>query len=329
VRLRFVVPADVHTPTGGNVYDLAVVEAMRRDGDEVDVVRCEPWALAAVLARPWSGRTLVDGLLACTQPDAVAGGNASVLVHMPIALETGLSPDRARELDELEGRALNAASLVVATSDWTARHLARHHGVRNVSVAAPGVETAAASRGSDPPLLVHCAAILPHKDQLGVVAALSGLTGLRWQARLVGAADRDLAYAAAVRRAVADAGLGTRVEIPGVLTRDCAWAGADLALLPSRVESYGMVVTEALARGVPALVSEGGAVEALGVTEAGEVPGLVVPPGDPGALALALRRWLTDTGLRSRLRAAALSRRPSLHSWTTTADRIRAALARL
>ena len=72
---------------------------------------------------------------------------------------------------------------------------------------------------------------------------------LSWRARLVGPDDRDPAYAAAVRDAVRTAGLEDRVEIPGAMTREAAWAGADLALLPSRVETFGMVVTEALARG--------------------------------------------------------------------------------
>lgn len=333
VRVRLVVPDDVDEPTGGNVYDLALADALRRDGDEVEVVRCDPQHLDAVLRRPWSGPTLVDGLLACTHPQglpALRSAAAAVLVHMPLALQTGLPRDRAAQLDRLENQALRAASAVVTTSGWSARYLVDRHGLKEhtVTVAPPGVQPAEVVAGSDPPLLVHLAALLPHKDQLAVVAALTRLKDLPWRARLAGPLDRDPAYADAVREAVRSAGLGDRVEVPGVLPREAAWSGADLALLPSRVESFGMVVTEGLARGVPAVVSEGGAVEALGVTATGERPGVLVPPGDTDALAAALRRWLTDRAHRDALRTAALARRETLERWGTTGRRVREALTR-
>ena len=326
MRLRLVVPADVDTPTGGNHYDLALADALRRSGDEVEVVRCEPRALHTTLRRPWAGPTLVDGLLACPQPRALASAQVSVLVHLPLALEPSLSEDRAAALDRLERQALHAARVVVATSHWSADYLERHHLLTGVAVAPPGTEPSPIGVGSDPPLLVHVAALLPNKDQLGVVAALSGLMDLSWHARLVGPDDRDPAYADAVRDAVRTAGLEDRVEIPGAMTREAAWAGADLALLPSRVETFGMVVTEALARGVPAVVSEGGAEEALGFTSDGKRPGVVVTAGDPEALRLALRRWLTDSTHRGELRTSALTRRATLDGWETTAQRIRRAL---
>jgi glycosyltransferase involved in cell wall biosynthesis len=326
VRLRLVVPADVEAPTGGNTYDLALADALRRDGDEVEMALCEPSQLRAVLDQPWAGHTLVDGLLACHQPRAIASAKPGVLVHLPLALEAGLSPDRATELDRVERQALRAATLVVATSHWSADYLNRHHGLPEVAVAPPGTEPAPLSAGSDPPLLVQLAALLPNKDQLGVVAALNGLTDLSWRTRLAGPVDRDPAYADAVRVAVSAAGLTDRVEIPGAMARDAAWAGADLALLPSRVETFGMVVTEALARGIPAVVSAGGAAEALGVTAAGERPGVVVPAGDTDALTRVLRRWLTNEAQREVLRSRALARRATLEGWETTAARVRQAL---
>jgi len=328
VRLRLLVPPDEDAPTGGNIYDLAVADALRRIGDEVQVLRCAPSDLRGTLRQPWRGHTLVDGLLACPSPGEIQTARADVLVHMPLAMETGLAPDRAAELDRLERRALHAATVVIATSHWSARHLVEHHGLSDVAVAQPGVDPAPVSAGSDPPLLVHLAALLPHKDQLGVVAALARLKDLPWRARLAGSVDRDPDYAGAVRAAVRSAGLGERVEIPGVLARDIAWAGADLALLPSRTETFGMVVSEALARGIPALVSDGGAVEALGTTASGERPGLVIPAGDTDAFVRELRRWLTDAAFRKTLRMIALSRREGLEGWETTARQVRTALSR-
>jgi glycosyltransferase involved in cell wall biosynthesis len=326
VRLRLVVPRNVETPTGGNAYDLAVAEALRRAGDVVETVRCAPPDLRETLGQRWDGPTLVDGLLACLQPAVVRSAPVAVLVHMPLALETGLSPARAADLDRREGQALHAASRVIATSHWSAAYLARHHGLADVAAAPPGADPAPVSTGSDPPLLVHLAALLPHKDQLGVVSALSGLADLPWRARLAGSVERDPAYASAVASAVRSAGLQDRVEITGPMARDDAWAGADLALLPSLVETFGLVVTEALARGVPVLVSEGGPAEALGRTASGDRPGMVVPAGRPDALRRELRRWLTDEEHRRRLRATALARRDTLEGWDRTADRVRRAL---
>jgi glycosyltransferase involved in cell wall biosynthesis len=326
LRLRFVVPADVDAPTGGNVYDRAVADVLRRGGDTVDLVRCEPQALQSTLERPWTGLTLVDGLLASPQPEVVEGARAGVLVHMAMALQTGLEPERTAEIEQLERRALQAARPVIATSRWTARYLARQHGLRSVAVATPGVDPADVMPGSDPPLLVHLAALVPHKDQLGVVAALSEVRDLPWRARLAGPVDRDAAYTASVQAAVAAADLTRRIEIPGAMPRELAWSGADLALLPSIVEAYGMVVTEALARGIPAIVSAGGPAEALGFSADGERPGVVVQPGDTAGLTRQLRRWLTDEGHRLRLRSAAASRRPTLPRWDTTARLIRSAL---
>ena len=146
--------------------------------------------------------------------------------------------------------------------------------------------------------------------------ALATATDLSWRCACVGSLDRDPAFADGVRRATRNEGLGDRVRFPGPRTGpelDRAYAAADLLVLASHAETYGMVVTEALARGLPVLAAEvGGVTEALGHGEDGTRPGLLVPPGDPAALGAALRAWLGDAELRGRLRRAARERRASL-----------------
>jgi glycosyltransferase involved in cell wall biosynthesis len=326
MRVRLIVPASVDEPTGGNLYDLALARALRSACDTVQVRPCEAAALDAVLEERWTGATLVDGLLACPHPQSVARRDVGVLVHMSSALEGGLPARRRARLDQLERQALRQARVVIATSTWSAEYLARHHGVSTVAVARPGTEPAQLEPGSEPPLILHLAALLPHKDQLGVVSALSRLQHLPWRARLAGSLDRDAGYASAVADAVRRAGLLGRIDLPGTLDRQRAWRGVNLALLPSRVETFGMVVTEALARGIPAVVSEGGAAEALGTTLTGQRPGVVVPAADVGRLTAALLRWLTDRDHRDVLRAAALARRSALTGWDVTAQDVREAL---
>jgi glycosyltransferase involved in cell wall biosynthesis len=320
------VPSDVPEPTGGNVYDLSLAEAMRRDGDEVDVIACESGDLAALLRDPSPDHVLVDGLLACPHPGALGGSRPAILVHMPIAWRPGITADEAAELDLLEAEALAVSSMVIATSRWSAHYLAERHRVKGVAVVPPGVDPAEVVEGSDPPLIVHLAALSAHKNQLGLVRSLADLADLPWQARLAGSLDVDPAYVAEVRGAIDAAGLADRVSVPGVVARDEAWAGADLSVLPSHAEAYGMVVTESLARGIPAIVTDGGPAEALGVDHEGRRPGAVIPRDDPHALTAELRRWLTDAAHRSALRRRALARRDTLEGWDVAAARMREAL---
>ncbi|HET7474867.1 MAG TPA: glycosyltransferase family 4 protein [Dermatophilaceae bacterium] len=336
MRLRFVVP-DLARPTGGNRYDQALSQALLSAGVDVDLIPVEgrwpvgdPGARDRLAAALCAELVLVDGLLACGAPDAVrqataAGARVHVLVHLPLALESGLDARTAASRDALERQALAAATGTVATSRWCAEQVRSRHGRAAVAVAQPGADPAAVAAGSDPPKLLHLAALTPLKDQLSVVAGLRLLTDLRWTAELTGPRDVDPGYAEKVRAAAGE--LGTRVRLTGAKTGpelEAAFAGTDLLLLPSRAETWGLVVTEALARGIPALVSEGtGAVEALGLAPSGR-PGATVPSGDPPALAAAIARLLGPD--RDRARRAALERRSALRTWADTAQDVLAAV---
>lgn len=334
-----------HVPSGGNTYNRELVTALRAGGTTTAVVEVPgtwptPGAadaahVAHVLrAHPCS---LVDGIVAAGAPGAVAqavraGRRVVVLVHMAQADEVGRSPAGRAALERAEGEALRAASAVVSPSGTAAADLAVRHGLSGVHVARPGVAPAPVARGSGGAarVLLSLANLTPTKDQLTLVRALAALTDLSWEAHLVGSPEPDPGYAARVRQAVAAAGLAGRVRLPGALSGEPLqrrWDGADLLVLPSRTETFGLVVTEALARGIPAVV--GAAAEALGATGPASpsgLPGAVVPPGDPTALAATLRTWLTDRGVRAAWRDAALSRRRELPGWDATAAAVRAVL---
>jgi glycosyltransferase involved in cell wall biosynthesis len=193
-----------------------------------------------------------------------------------------------------------------------------------VSVAAPGVDPAPVAPGSAvtgrPPRLLCLGALTPTKGQDVLVAALARVADRRWTAVLAGPTGRDPGFVVRLRTTIARHGLAGRVEVPGALAGaalDAAWAATDLLVLPSRAETFGMVVTEALARGIPVVASHvGGVDEAVGARRGPfGGPGTWVPAENVGALAAVLQRWLADPTLRSGWRLSALGRRGTLRPW--------------
>ncbi|WP_213451776.1 glycosyltransferase family 4 protein [Rhizomonospora bruguierae] len=340
--VHFVLPAGVDdpgAPSGGNRYDRRLSDGLRAAGWAVrEIAAGGAWPVpdpadrdalrGSLAALPDGGLVLLDGLVSGGVPEVVAPEarrlRTVVLVHLPLADETGLAPGAAAALDARERATLRAAAAVVATSEGAARHLVGHHGLPpgRVHVAAPGVDPAPLAPGTDGASGLLCvAAVTPRKAQDVLVDALAKVPG-EWHCTLVGALDRAPGYADRIRRSVDAYGLDGRVRLVGPRTGadlDAAYAAADLFMLPSLTETYGMVVTEALARGVPVLGTDvNGVPEALGRAPGGDRPGLLVPPGDPAALAEALIRWLDEPAARERLRAAARARRAHLPGWAET-----------
>jgi glycosyltransferase involved in cell wall biosynthesis len=304
------------TIAGRDVHEIAVSGDWPEPGEDSRA------ALSRALGDiPDMSDVLIDGLVACGVPDVLAAHHGRlrmvVLVHLPLGDETGLSETDAARLRAKEREALHLADAVVATSAAAARRISEMHDLTGVAVAVPGVEPAAPATPSDGGGRLLCvAAVTPRKGQDLLVTALEGeLADLGWSCTFVGAVSRPVPYRSAnIRFTGAKAG----AEL------DAAYADADLFVLPSRAETYGMVVTEALARGLPVVATDvGGVAEALGLAPDGSRPGLLIPPDDPAALAAALRRWLTEPALRARLRASAMARRDNLPAWADTARHIR------
>ncbi|HET9777953.1 MAG TPA: glycosyltransferase family 4 protein [Propionibacteriaceae bacterium] len=340
---------DREDPSGGNVYNRALIAELRALDVNVGLQKLAgPWPdgdasthLALARALRSTPACLVDGIVACGSPDVVAaavesGHVVTIVVHLPLSDEFGIEPARRQRYALLEARAVQAASGVLCSSRWAAAEVSSRYGRDDVGIAVPGVTPAAASLGSQdpgPPHFLSLAALTPTKDQLTLVRALAQLADFSWTADLVGSDRVDPNYAAQVRTEIAAAGLAERIMVPGVLVGqalDQKWEVADLLVLTSRVETYGLVVTEALARGIPAIVSAGtGAVEALqeGAITA-ETAGMAVPAANPESLAAVLHSWLTEPMLRHSWRQAALARRDTLPGWQQTAEAVVAYLNR-
>ena len=232
-----------------------------------------------------------------------------------------------------EGAVLAAAAALVTTSAWSRRRLVELYRLPpgRIHVAAPGVDAAALAPGTGEGGALLCvAAVRFEKGHDVLLEALQTISDQLWQCVCVGSLDRDPTFVEGLHRRILDAGMDDRVSFPGPRTGsdlDRLYAAADLMVLASRAETYGMVVTEALARGLPVIAAEvGGLSEALGYGADGTRPGILVAPEDPAELGAALRTWLGDAELRERLRAAARERRGTLADWSTTTAALAAAL---
>lgn len=332
--VHVVVPAgidDPARPSGGNTYDRRLCLGLAALGWSVHKrpvpgswprpdAAARAWLARAIAAVPAGAVVVLDGLIASAAPEVLVPAAARlrlvVLVHLP------LGGDRERSV-------LSAAAAVVTTSEWTRHWLLDRHALRpcRVHVAEPGVDSAELAVGSaGGGELICVAAVIPGKGHDVLVEALAAISGSSWRCVCVGTLARDPGFVARLARQVRAGGIADRVVFAGPrtgLALETAYAAADALVLASRAETYAMVVTEALARGLPVVATDvGGLPQALGRGADGDRPGLLVPPEDPRALAGALQRWLDDAPLRERLRELARERRGALPGWPATALRV-------
>ena len=350
MRVHVVVPAgfdDPGQPTGGNIYDRRVCAGLAEAGWEVLVATVgAAWPVPdsgarAELARivsdiPDDEIALIDGLIA--SPTAAqllphAGRiRMTVLLHMPLATAVDTRPDASAQRSERV--VLRAATGVVVTSEWTRQQVLTRYEIPacRVHVARPGVDRVAAPARPVRGDLICVGSLGRHKGQDLLVEALAELGDLDWHCVLAGPLDRDPDFVDQLQARITRLGYGHRVRLTGVLTGAAlsqAYTTADLLVAPSRSETYGMAVAEALAHGLPVIAAAvGGLPEALGYSTDGTRPGQLIPAGDPAALAAAIADWLGDERHRHRLRAAARSRRSTLRGWEQTTQEIANALTR-
>ena len=296
--------ADPARPSGGNAYDRRICRGLAGIGWSVHeraVTASWQWpdpaaraALSGVVTGiPDDAVVLIDGLIASTAPEILVPAarrlRLVVLVHMPL----GAGPLNIRPLDSgslnsgslnsvptdagfadariQEHAALSAAVAVITTSSWTRSWLLDRYALDpdRVHVAEPGVDAADLAPGTEMGAELLCvAAVTPQKGYHVLLAALAAVADLPWHCRCVGSLHRDPSFVEQLGDQARMAGMTERVTFAGVQTGadlNSAYAAADVLVLASRAETYGMVVTEALARGLPVIATAvGGLPEALG-----------------------------------------------------------------
>jgi glycosyltransferase involved in cell wall biosynthesis len=337
-RAAFAIPGDIDLPTGGYTYDRRVLRLLARFG-----VAARHLPLPGGFPDPNAGDlaeterllrgiaeevVLIDGLAYGVMPARlIAGVRVPIiaLVHHPLCLEAGLSTRRQQLLRGRERAALARARHVVVTSEPTACTLGRQFAVprAKITVAEPGTDRAPRARGSagDDVQLLSVGAIVPRKDYATLVRALAPLKRHRWQLTIAGPTDRSTQAVRAVRTAIDEAGLADRIMLVGPVSQSRLadfYATADVFVLPSLYEGYGMALGEAMARGLAIVCTTGGAA-AQTVPDAAAIK---VTPGDAAGLTEALGRLLVDAALRRRLADASWAAGRRLPSWHAAAERI-------
>ncbi|WP_449255951.1 glycosyltransferase family 4 protein [Bosea sp. (in: a-proteobacteria)] len=339
----FAIPGDLGAPTGGYGYDRRLLREWREAGIPARHLalpggfpfpaQAELEATEALLAQAAPEEVLlVDGLAGGAFPEALAArfsGRFVALVHHPLARETGLPAAAAETLHRSERLALGHARAVVVTGPATRDALICDYGVspERIAVAVPGTDPAPrAASGPDGAALrlLAVGSLIPRKGYDLLVEALAALAGRSWTLTIAGSPEHAPATAAALRVRIARAGLEDRIRLAGAVSAErlaALYAGADLFVMPSLYEGYGMALTEALAHGLPIVCTRSGA----GADALPDAAALKVPPGDAAALAKALASLIDAPAERRRRADAAWSAAAMLPRWRDTARIVAAA----
>lgn len=348
-RAAFAVPGSLDTPTGGYAYDKRIIEELRALGWRIDVVdlgngfphpdvAARQTALERLLALPDGLPIVIDGLAFGAMTDEARSLRDRhplvALVHHPLALETGIDATTAEELRASERTALGCARVVIVTSEPTATIVVRDYAVPRdrVTVIRPGIDRPVVSRQSRKHRhtveLLAVGAITPRKGYDRLIDALAGLKALPWRLTIAGDTTRNATALANLQDVMVQAQVKGRVVIAGAVSNEelaRLYANADVFVLASQFEGYGMVFGEALAQGLPIVATTVGAAEEIVPPDAG----ILVAPNNVAALRDALRLVIEDAGARERMTIASQQGAERLPSWDQSARQFAATLESL
>ena len=328
--LHWIVPGSLNQRTGGYIYDRRIVDGLRDRGWQVEVHELpgrfpDPdhdaiEAAGSLVDRLDQKQAVIDGLALLAFEPVIDRLPASWvgLIHHPLSMETGLSSEEVGRVAAIEGPLMHRAARLMVTSPGTRHNLIGFDiDPKGVSVVIPGVDPAAPAKGSErdrPYQLLTVGSLTRRKGHLTLLRALAALQDLDWHLNLVGSAAWDPAHADEIEQAIVYLGLSEQVALIGEQDEaglDSLYDSADLFVLASHHEGYGMVLTEALSRGLPIISTTAGAIPDTVPAAAGRL----VPPGQPEALAEALSTVITEPEIYRELQEGALHARTSLQSW--------------
>jgi glycosyltransferase involved in cell wall biosynthesis len=343
MKLCFLIPGDIHSLTGGYLYNLRITEGLQQRGHAVQILKLHG-PLSNVAATEETCRLHLGKMEEGTWViiDSLAMGalrkiiqefrhrlRLAGLIHLPVSYDP-LTMDQTTLPDNDELGAMQDSCHLILTGKFL-RQLLLDSGVamEKISVVEPGVDLfpRKPAYAKFPSELLCLSNYTPLKAQHVLIDALGKISHREWTLRLYGNLNSNRDYVKTLMAIIKRKNLEKRILLHDTLERrnlSAPFLKADLFVLPSLFESYGMVLTESLAHGIP-VVS----------TTAGNIPdtvpasmGMLTIPGDANDLASVLDEIISREGTYTSLCEAAAQYFLQARSWNTTLDEFESILCK-
>lgn len=344
MRFGLVIYGSIDTPTGGYLYDRKLVEHLRKRGHQLDIVSIDKRGYLENV--PDNFDPALRDRLASLDVDVLLQDelNHPSLFHLNrylrsrgryrivaivhhLSCSAALTPREEGTSRFLEGRFLETVDGCIYSSSATKADAKRIlPWAPNGVVALPGkdhilVPDHLKERPTGLPLrIMYLGNIVPHKGLYVLVEALGRLNGEDFLLNVVGAPVDDAYYGRVLAR-ISELGLSDRVRLRGYVEQELlplCFQESDVLAVPSYCEGFGIVYVEAMGHGLPVIMSTAaGAKEIITSNE----DGLLVPPGDPDALARSLSLLLNDRKMVRTMSEKARQRFVTLPTWEDSMER--------
>ena len=282
-ELYFAYPGDLDTPTGGYGYDRRIISGLRTNGWDVETVCLGngfPFpsletlenAQSQIRRIPEGSVVVVDGLAFGAMSEIAKDYEQKLqliaLLHHPLCQENGLQAEQSGALHASERVALRCARQVIVTSPATAGQVTQLFDVpeSNIDVIVPGTDVPDPfdRTSSNTVRLLSVGTVVPRKGYDLLFEALAGIPDQNWSLDIVGGTNADPDCYMKLLALAGDLKLAEQIMFHGSVPGDALagfYQAADVFVLASRYEGYGMAYTEAMAHGLPVIGSGSGAVE--------------------------------------------------------------------
>jgi len=349
VRVGLIIYGELSTLSGGYLYDRKLVEYLRSQGDEVEIISL-PWrdylrhyqdnfnpAFRERLRQLRADVLLQDEL---NHPSLfLLNGNLKKTVRYPLVSivhhlrcneqHPSLLRWWYRQVERIYLNSVDGFICNSRTTLETVKGLIKNP--KPAVVATPGgdalpVKTVPHSIPHNPNADVQFLFVgnwIPRKGLHILLEALQPLSSQSWQLSLVGRTNLMPSYERKIRHRIAASGLSEKVHIHGaVLNEDLVrlWQSADVLVVPSQYEGFGIVYLEAMRFGVIPIGGKDGA--AGEIIQAG-INGFLVRPDSPAELSNLLATIIADASLRNALKQAARQRYEQFPTWQQSMAAVR------
>lgn len=339
MRVLFIIPGDINLPTGGYRYDRNIINALQQSGFDVELISIkgnypfpskveQQTAIEQIQTFPTADISVVDGLLGGTSPHFMEALSkqmpVAALIHHPLCLENGLDETTAKSLEQSEREGLAYVSGVITTSPTTTQTVAELFKFNSdkIETVLPGVERGKISIGSQNSNvnLLCVGSVIPRKGHKDLILALSKLKHLNWKLDCIGSTQFDQVLFAELQALSDQNALAQKITFHGDVSQAAleeAYTKADIFVLASLFEGYGMAYAEAIVMGIPVIATTAGAIPKT-------VPqncGILVEPSDISALTKALEDLITNKKLRMDYKNNAIAEEPNFPTWESSAQK--------